>query len=80
MGFIITDMKKIIVVDQTKCIGCNTCPLIDPDVFELDPATYKAKVKKQPTTISDITQTAVSSCPVLAISIEETAEDETVKV
>jgi len=61
--------KKKIVIDQDKCIGCNTCPLIDPDTFELDSTTYKAIVKKQPNQITDVHQTAVDSCPVGAISI-----------
>lgn len=63
-------MTKV-VLDQNKCIGCNTCPLLDPEVFEMDTATYKAKVKKQPETISESTQSAISSCPVGAISTSE---------
>jgi len=63
--------KNKVVVDQNKCIGCNTCPLIDPETFEMDTTTYKAKVKKQPETISEATKTALSSCPVGAISIVE---------
>ena len=64
-------MAKKIIIDEEACIGCNTCPLMDPQTFELDPNTYKAKVKNQPTTISDTTQTAINSCPVAAITIEE---------
>jgi len=64
-------MSKKIIVDQNKCIGCNTCPLLDPDVFEMDTTIYKARVKKQPETISASVQTAIDSCPVGAISIEE---------
>jgi len=63
-------MSKKIVVDQNKCIGCNTCPMISPDIFEMDMETYKAKVKKQPENISDA-DPAIASCPVNAISIEE---------
>lgn len=63
--------KFKVVVDQEKCIGCNTCPLIDPETFEMDTITYKAKVKKQPEIISEATKTAISSCPVGAISIIE---------
>lgn len=63
--------NKKVVVDQDTCIGCNTCPLIDPETFELDQETYKAKVKKQPESITDTVETAVSSCPVGAISIVE---------
>jgi ferredoxin len=60
-----------VVIDQEKCIGCNTCPLIDPETFEMDTTTYKAKVKKQPETITENVKTAISSCPVAAISIIE---------
>jgi ferredoxin len=64
-------MSKKVVVNQDTCIGCNTCPLIDPDTFELDTTTFKARVKKQPETITDKINSAVSSCPTNAISIEE---------
>lgn len=64
-------MPKIVVINEETCIGCNTCPLIDPDTFELDATTYKAKVKKQPETITDKIDSAITSCPVNAISIVE---------
>lgn len=63
-------MTKV-VLDQNKCIGCNTCPLLDPEVFEMDTAIYKAKIKNQPEKISDTTQNAINSCPVGAISTSE---------
>ncbi len=64
-----TQTKKI-VIDTDKCIGCNTCPLLCPDYFELDPNTYKAKVKKQPDQITDDIQQAIDSCPVSAIRLQ----------
>ena len=63
-------MTKIIL-DQNKCIGCNTCPLLDPEVFEMDTTIYKATVKAQPEKITETTQNAINSCPVGAISIDE---------
>ena len=63
-------MTKV-VLDQNKCIGCNTCPLLDPEVFEMDTTIYKAKIKKQPESITDSTQSAINSCPVGAISTSE---------
>jgi ferredoxin len=63
-------MTKKIIVDQEKCIGCNTCPLVCPDIFELDETSYKAKVKKQPENIQDA-DPAITACPVSAISVEE---------
>ena len=63
-------MNKKVIVNQETCIGCNTCPMLDPDTFELDQETYKAKVKKQPQDFSKA-ESAVAACPVAAISIEE---------
>lgn len=63
--------KKILKVDPDKCIGCNTCPLIAPDWFELDTTDYKAIVKKQPDNFDDpLVNQVVTSCPVGAISID----------
>ncbi len=62
---------KKVVVDPQKCIGCNTCPLIDPATFYLDQVDYKAKVKKQPDKITADINLAISSCPVGAISLED---------
>ncbi|MEK7527875.1 MAG: ferredoxin [Patescibacteria group bacterium] len=64
-------MPTVIVIDQNKCIGCNTCSLIDPETFEMDAVSSKAKVKKQPTVITDSTKIAISSCPVGVISLSE---------
>jgi len=64
-------MSKKVIINQDTCIGCNTCPLIDPDTFELNATTFKAVVKKQPAAITDKITSAVSSCPVNAISIIE---------
>ncbi|MFA7300902.1 MAG: ferredoxin [Candidatus Shapirobacteria bacterium] len=65
-------MTQKVYVDPDKCIGCNTCPLLDPETFEMDTVTYKAKVKKQPVDVnSDIVKNAIISCPVGAISIIE---------
>lgn len=62
---------KKVVIDQTLCIGCNTCPCINPQVFELDKKTYKAKVIKQPDSIDSKTKTAIDACPVKAISLKD---------
>ena len=64
-------MTNKVLLDQNKCIGCNTCPLMDPETFEMDTEIYKAKIKQQPTEITDAIKSAVTACPVGAISIEE---------
>ncbi len=63
-------MSKIII-DQNKCIGCNTCPIMDPETFEMDNSIYKAKVKKQPQEINDNIKSAIDACPVGAINIKK---------
>ena len=63
--------NKTAKVDPDKCIGCNTCPLVDPDTFELDGETYKAIVKSTAPPVNEKTETAVVSCPTGAISIVE---------
>lgn len=64
---------KQVKVDPDKCIGCNTCCLVDPDTFELDTTDYKAKVKRQPPEINDKVTAAIDSCPVGAISLVDKA-------
>ena len=67
--------SKKIIVDQNTCIGCNSCVIIDPETFALDTTEYKAKVIKQPSgEPSPDTQTAISACPVGAISIVDLPE------
>jgi ferredoxin len=63
-------MTKILI-DQNKCIGCNTCPIMDPETFKMDTTTYKAKVKKQPKEITDTIKSAIEACPVQAITIKQ---------
>ena len=63
-------MKKITII-QDKCIGCNTCPLICPEVFTLDQQTYKAVIIKQPESIDEKINSAISACPVDAIIIKD---------
>jgi len=58
-------------LDQNKCIGCNTCVMMDPETFEMDTTIYKAKVKKQPEIVTDVIKSAIEACPVGAITIEQ---------
>jgi len=56
----------MIVVDQEKCIGCNTCPMLCPECFKLDEETYKAKVICNGE--CECADMVISSCPVGAIT------------
>ncbi|MBU3935178.1 ferredoxin [Patescibacteria group bacterium] len=62
-------MSKTIVVQTAKCIGCQTCVLIDPQVFKFNQKTFKAEVQSQ--TENKNTQTAINSCPTSAIIIKK---------
>lgn len=61
---------KTIKLEPEKCIGCNTCLLLDPDTFEIDNEKMIATVKST-ATITEKTTTAIASCPVGAITIIE---------
>lgn len=56
-----------IKVNQETCIGCQTCAMMCPDIFEIqDDGKAKAISQK----VSECATNAKDSCPVEAISIE----------
>ncbi len=59
-----------IIVDQDKCIGCGTCETMCPDVFKLDPTSYKATVVLEHGSPQCTTENVTKSCPTSAIKIE----------
>lgn len=62
-------MAQKAVVNEDTCIGCNTCPILDPDTFEMNMESYKAVVKNSAPAPNSKTRDAADSCPVGAISI-----------
>ncbi len=60
-------------VDHTACIGCGTCVVVSPQVFELD-AGNRSVVKKD-ADLSDKENILASakSCPVSAILVFDDA-------
>jgi len=62
-------MSKTIVVQTEKCIGCQTCVLIDPQVFRFNQKDLKAEVVSQ--NQNKNTQNAIDSCPTSAIIIKK---------
>ena len=59
-------------VDQDKCIGCGTCPMLAPESFKMDDEDGKA-TEINPHGDDDATlQSALDACPVGAIEkVEE---------
>ncbi len=60
--------KKEFYVDQDICIGCGTCAELYGDIFEIDEAEGKSRVKKTPENPEEIIDDI--SCPIGAIKYE----------
>lgn len=59
-------------VDPDVCIGCGLCPSIAPDVYDMgDDGKAHAIVDKVPEGSEGASQEAADSCPVSAISVDE---------
>ena len=59
-------------VDQDACTGCDLCPDICPEVFELgDDSKAFVKVETVPPDAESSCREAADTCPVEAISIEQ---------
>lgn len=61
-------MKRILI-DKSKCLGCDTCVALCPEVFELG-KDGKARIKLEPRSQkSEVSvKEAIEACPVGAIS------------
>jgi ferredoxin len=57
-------------VNQDLCIGCELCPALCPDVFEMSGDKAIVKTGTVPPEAEAACREAVTSCPVEAISIE----------
>ena len=64
-------MKKVIVIDRSKCVGCGACVSIAPNSFKLIPDGDNEKsVPIVPAGDDEkAIQGAVGCCPVQAISL-----------
>lgn len=58
------------VVDKNKCIGCGTCVAMASQTFQMGD-DGKAEVIANPGDDQATIQSAIDSCPVSAISLEE---------
>lgn len=64
--------KKILSIDHSLCLNCQTCIILDPKTFKLNSKNQKVEIKKQPTDIkkiNDNTKITIESCPAKAIKI-----------
>ena len=66
-------MKKI-VVDHNKCIGCGICVGTDPEHFDYDDSGLSNPISQENVDSESVLE-AVNACPVSAISVEETEEE-----
>lgn len=76
-------MPKVKVNKET-CIACGVCWALAPDVFELDPASGKTRIKDPyrkndtptesegeiPDNLADAAKNAAASCPTGSITVE----------
>ncbi len=59
------------IVDPDTCIGCELCPSICPEVFEMEGNVAITIKDPVPPDVEDTAREAAESCPTEAIKIEE---------
>ena len=64
-------MKQVVVHDG--CIGCGACVGIDPEHFDFNEDGLSHPISEE-NLESDALKSAIESCPVGVIQIEETVE------
>lgn len=52
------------------CIGCGACSALAPETFSLDQEACRAKVIKEPKSMTKEIEMALEGCPVGAIEIK----------
>lgn len=60
-----------VTVDKKKCIGCGLCVSLADKSFRLNEKEFKAEVVEPVGDGQDKIQSAIESCPVSAITINE---------
>lgn len=64
-------MSMKVKVDKEKCIGCGLCVSLADKSFRLNEKEFKAEVIEPVGDSQDKIESAIESCPVNAISINE---------
>jgi len=60
-------MKKKIIVDRDKCLGCGMCVSLCPEVFEIKDGKSHIKERANLEKYQDCIKQAIKNCPVAAI-------------
>ncbi|MHB1908464.1 MAG: 4Fe-4S domain-containing protein [Nitrososphaerales archaeon] len=73
--------KLILSIDQTKCLGAESCVVLAPSVFALDHSTLREeplgmRVVLDKSIDRDTIIRAAVSCPYKAINVKEASTDE----
>jgi len=63
-------MSKILVIDATECIACESCVELCPEAFKMSSGNEYAEVIA-PTCTADCVQDAIETCPARCISWED---------
>ncbi|MCG8532964.1 MAG: ferredoxin [Desulfovibrionales bacterium] len=63
-------MAKTILLDESECIGCESCVEVCPDAFAMSDDGEHATVVDASFS-GDCVEEAIETCPVACISIEE---------
>ncbi|MGE0085807.1 MAG: ferredoxin [Desulfococcaceae bacterium] len=64
-------MSRKVVIETEKCIGCQSCAELCPDIFGFDEDAEKAKVIMESGWAEDCIQEAMDACPAECIYREE---------
>jgi ferredoxin len=56
-------MIKTVVIDKNKCIGCESCIEICPEIFEFDEKDEKAFVRLAEGGDEECIEEAITACP-----------------
>lgn len=63
-------MNCQVTIDTYRCNACETCVVICPEVFRMNPATEKAEATSDTVQCSESLERAVAMCPEKCIEME----------
>jgi ferredoxin len=70
IGYFTKGFSMRVRVDPETCIGCELCPSICPDLFQMgDDGIARTIIEHVPEEMQDCANEAAQSCPVEAIKV-----------